>query len=112
MKYEHQFVASVIRTGGQRQTSHDIRASELRRTGTNLSATMRKPTSPMVAEAEDTNHGSVLVTLDGLEYLVDPCIGSFEPMPLVPGATTTAGVASAASSSAATGPIFSVRSRC
>jgi len=36
-------------------------------------------------------HGSVVVTLDGIDYLVDASILSFEALPLVPGAPATAG---------------------
>ncbi len=38
-----------------------------------------------------TNHGSVLVTLDGIDYVADPGFGSFKVLPLVPGAPASAG---------------------
>ena len=42
-------------------------------------------------EYPGTNHGSVVVTLDGVDYLVDANFGAFEVLPLVPGRTTSAG---------------------
>lgn len=39
-------------------------------------------------EYPGTNHGSVVVTLDGVDYLVDGCFGAFEVLPLVPGRAT------------------------
>lgn len=38
-----------------------------------------------------TNHGSVMATVDGVDYLVDGNLGAFEVLPLLPGATTAAG---------------------
>ncbi len=40
--------------------------------------------------AERAGHGSVAVTLSGIDYLVDASIMSFEPLPLVPGAPAIA----------------------
>jgi arylamine N-acetyltransferase len=37
------------------------------------------------------NHGSMIVTLDGAEYLVDGNIGALAPLPLIPGAATSTG---------------------
>lgn len=34
---------------------------------------------------QGANHGSVLGALEGVEYLVDPCLGHFKALPLVPG---------------------------
>jgi len=42
-------------------------------------------------EYPGTNHGSVVVTLDGADYLVDGNFGSFEVLPLVPDRTTSTG---------------------
>lgn len=39
----------------------------------------------------DTNHASVIVSLDGTDYLTDCNIGCVEPLPLVPGEETRAG---------------------
>jgi arylamine N-acetyltransferase len=39
----------------------------------------------------DTNHASVIVRLDGTDYLTDCNIGCVEPLPLVPGEVTRAG---------------------
>ncbi len=38
-----------------------------------------------------TNHGSVVVTLDGVDYLVDGNLAAFKVLPLVPGGTTSTG---------------------
>jgi len=38
-----------------------------------------------------TNHGSVVVTLDGIDYLVDGNFGAYEVLPLMPGRTTSTG---------------------
>ena len=40
---------------------------------------------------QDANHGSVLVTLKGVDYLVDAQIASFKVLPLVPGQTASTG---------------------
>ena len=40
---------------------------------------------------QGANHGSVLVTLDGVDYLVDANIGSFKALPLVPGVLASTG---------------------
>lgn len=37
------------------------------------------------------NHGSVIVTLDGIDYVIDPCYGSFKVLRLVPGRHASAG---------------------
>jgi arylamine N-acetyltransferase len=42
-------------------------------------------------EYPGTNHGSVVVTLDGVDYLVDGNFGAFEVLPLMPGRTTSTG---------------------
>ena len=39
----------------------------------------------------DTNHASVMVRLDGKDYLTDGNIGSVAPLPMVPGEVNTAG---------------------
>ncbi len=44
-----------------------------------------------MAEYPGTNHASVVVTLDGVDYLVDGNFGAFEVLPLVPGRTTSTG---------------------
>ena len=38
-----------------------------------------------MVEYPDTNHGSVVVTLDDIDYLVDGNFGAFEALPLIPG---------------------------
>jgi arylamine N-acetyltransferase len=44
------------------------------------------------ASYDPAGHGSVLVTLEGVDYLVDASILAFEVVPLVPGEPATAGV--------------------
>ena len=39
----------------------------------------------------DDNHGSVIVTLDGVDYLVDAQIAAFKVLPLIPGTPATTG---------------------
>ncbi len=45
--------------------------------------------SMMVAAGPGTNHGSVIVTVDGRDYLVDAQIAALEALPLVPGIPTS-----------------------
>ncbi len=45
----------------------------------------------VMEEYPGTNHGSVVVTLDGVDYLVDQNLASFKVLPLVPGSTTSTG---------------------
>lgn len=45
----------------------------------------------MVTPEEDTNHGTVLVALDGVDYLADLNLGSFKALPLVPGKSDSTG---------------------
>ena len=45
----------------------------------------------MFTPEEDTNHGTVLVALDGVDYLADLNIGSFKALPLVPGKADSTG---------------------
>jgi arylamine N-acetyltransferase len=40
---------------------------------------------------QGANHGSVLVTLEGVDYLVDGNLGAFKVLPLVPRRTTSSG---------------------
>lgn len=40
---------------------------------------------------QDGNHGSVLVRLDGIDYLVDAQLAAFEALPLVPGQPASTG---------------------
>ncbi len=45
----------------------------------------------IMEEYPGTNHGSVLVTLEGVDYLIDGNLGAFKVLPLVPGRTTSTG---------------------
>jgi arylamine N-acetyltransferase len=45
----------------------------------------------VMQEYPGTNHGSVVVTLDGVDYVVDGNLGAFEVLPLMPGRTTSTG---------------------
>ncbi len=45
----------------------------------------------MVTPEEDTNHGTVLVALDGVDYIADLNLGSFKALPLVPGKPDSTG---------------------
>ena len=45
----------------------------------------------VMEEYPGTNHGSVVVTLDGVDYLVDGNLAAYEVLRLVPGTTTSAG---------------------
>ena len=40
---------------------------------------------------QDANHGSVLVTLEGVDYLVDAQLAAFKALPLVPGQAASTG---------------------
>lgn len=52
----------------------------------------RRIAGTMVVEGyPGPNHGSVLVTLDGIDYLVDANIGSFKVLPLLPGTPASTG---------------------
>lgn len=44
------------------------------------------------AAARGANHGSVIVTVDGVEYLVDAQIAAYEVLPLIPGKVSRAGL--------------------
>lgn len=41
--------------------------------------------------SQGANHGTVLVTLEGVDYLIDGNLGAFKVLPLVPGRTTSTG---------------------
>jgi arylamine N-acetyltransferase len=45
----------------------------------------------VMQEYPGTNHGSVVVTLDGVDYVVDGNLGAFEVLPLMPSRTTSTG---------------------
>ena len=45
----------------------------------------------ILEEYPGTNHGSVVVTLEGVDYLVDQNLAAFKVLPLVPGRTTSTG---------------------
>ncbi len=45
----------------------------------------------MVTPEEDTNHGTVLVALEGVDYLADLNLGSFKALPLVSGKPDSTG---------------------
>jgi arylamine N-acetyltransferase len=40
---------------------------------------------------QGANHGSVLVNLDGINYVADACFASFKALPLIPGSATSTG---------------------
>ena len=43
------------------------------------------------AGVDDLNHGSLIVTFDGTDYLADANIGSFKALPLIPGVAASTG---------------------
>jgi N-hydroxyarylamine O-acetyltransferase len=60
---------------------------------------------------KDAGHGSVLVALDGVDYLVDASILAFEPLPLIPGQRTRSGPGIHAIEAVPVDPGFDVRWR-
>ena len=46
---------------------------------------------PGEEEFQEAGHGTVMVAVDGVDYLVDACMLAFEALPLIPGKTAAAG---------------------